>query len=71
MEVNCQPHTPTDLSPGPHWIGDWVGSRGVLDAAEKRKFSCSYRESNLNSSAVLTYVYKNKSTHILLDGFLF
>jgi hypothetical protein len=29
--------TPSERSPGTHWIGGWVGSRAVLDAVVKRK----------------------------------
>jgi hypothetical protein len=29
--------TPREKAPGTHWIGGWVGPRGVLDAVVKRK----------------------------------
>jgi hypothetical protein len=34
-----------------HRIGGWVGPRACLDAAEERKNSCPYRESNPGPSA--------------------
>jgi hypothetical protein len=30
--------TPGEIARGTHWIGDWVGPRGVLDDMEKWKF---------------------------------
>jgi hypothetical protein len=30
--------TPGERAPGTHWIGDWVGSRAVLDDVERKKF---------------------------------
>jgi len=30
--------TPRERAPGTHWIGDWVGTRAVLDAVVKRNF---------------------------------
>jgi hypothetical protein len=33
-------------APGAHWIGDWVGSRAVLDAVVKRKIPSPRKESN-------------------------
>jgi hypothetical protein len=32
-----RPLYPRERDPGTHWIGDWVGSRAVLDAVVKRK----------------------------------
>jgi hypothetical protein len=51
MEVRGQLHPPAASPPGkeplvPHWIGDWVGPRAVLDAVVKRKIPNSRRESN-------------------------
>jgi hypothetical protein len=37
---------------GAYWIGRWEGLRAGLDVKEKRKISCSYQESNLDSSVV-------------------
>jgi len=28
--------TPRERAPGTHWIGGWVGPRGILDAMVKR-----------------------------------
>jgi hypothetical protein len=28
---------------GPHWMGGWVGPGARVDAAEKKKISCSYQ----------------------------
>jgi hypothetical protein len=55
MELGCQLDALADLPPGEtalsnHWIGGWVGPRADLDFMEKRKISCSYRESNPYSS---------------------
>lgn len=40
IEVSAQLHTPAALTPGEapdiHWIGDWLGPRGSLDAVEER-----------------------------------
>jgi hypothetical protein len=38
--------TPRERAPGIHWLGGWVGSRAVLDAVVKWKFSSPHRESN-------------------------
>jgi hypothetical protein len=47
-----------------HWIGGWVRSRVCLDAVEKRKFSCTCRESNRGSPALslnsLSYVVEQQ-----------
>jgi hypothetical protein len=53
MEVSCQFHT-TDLIPGPespgtNRIGGLVGPRASLHAVEYRQFSCSCRETNLDT----------------------
>jgi hypothetical protein len=38
--------TPRETAPGTHWIGGWMGSRAILDAAVKRKIPSAHRESN-------------------------
>jgi hypothetical protein len=47
-----RPLYPRVKSPGTHWIGGWVGPTAGVYLAEKRKLSCSYRESNPDSSIV-------------------
>jgi hypothetical protein len=37
--------TPTEIAPGTHWIGGWVGPRAVLDAVVKRNIPSPRRES--------------------------
>jgi hypothetical protein len=41
MEVSGQLHVSAALPPlkdlGPHWVGDWLGSRVAVDALGKRK----------------------------------
>jgi hypothetical protein len=39
-----------------HWRGDWIGSRGGLDASKKRDISCGWGEFDLNSSDVYSLV---------------
>jgi hypothetical protein len=39
---------PEEIAPAIHWIGGRVGPRAGLDAVEKRKSSCRYRESDPN-----------------------
>jgi hypothetical protein len=38
---------------GIHWTGGWVGLQSQLGSSEKRKFACSYQESNLDSMVTL------------------
>jgi hypothetical protein len=38
--------TPRERAPGIHWIGDWVGTRAVLDAVVNRKIPSPRWESN-------------------------
>jgi hypothetical protein len=38
--------TPREGAPGTRWIGDWVGTRAVLDAVLKRKIPNPRRKSN-------------------------
>jgi hypothetical protein len=38
--------TPGETATGSCWIGGWLGLKAGLDAVEKRKISCLYRESN-------------------------
>jgi hypothetical protein len=45
--------TPGQKSPGNHWIGGWVGSSIGLNIADQRKISCSYWESNPDSSTCM------------------
>jgi hypothetical protein len=57
MEVSGQYHVPAALLPGKespfiHWIGGWVGPRGVLDAVVKRKIPRPRRESKSRTSIV-------------------
>jgi len=42
---------PTEIAPGIHWIGGWVGSRASLDAAVTRKIPSSSWHSNSRSSS--------------------
>jgi hypothetical protein len=44
--------TPREWAPGTHWIGDWVGTRAVLDAAVKRKIPSPRRESKSRTPIV-------------------
>jgi hypothetical protein len=44
--------TPTERALGTYWIGGWVGSRAVLDAAVKRKITNPRWESNPRTSIV-------------------
>jgi hypothetical protein len=44
--------------PGVRWIGDWVGLRAVLDAAENRKISFPCRESNAGCPACSPSLYR-------------
>jgi hypothetical protein len=57
MEVSGQLHAPAALPPGKaagtHWIGGWVGPRGVLDAVMKRKIPRPRQESNPRTPIVL------------------
>jgi hypothetical protein len=51
MEVSGQLHAPGrfypwERAPGTHWIREWVGPRGGLDAVVKRKIPNPRRESN-------------------------
>jgi hypothetical protein len=46
--------TPGKTAPGTHCIGGWVGPKAGLDVMEKSKISCTYRESNADSSVVQT-----------------
>jgi hypothetical protein len=39
-------HYPRGRNPGVHWIEGWKGPRDSLDVLEKRKISCSYRDSS-------------------------
>jgi hypothetical protein len=43
---------PKESVPGTHFIAGWMGSKSGLNAVDKRKNACSYRESNPNSSIV-------------------
>jgi hypothetical protein len=38
--------TPRERAPGTHWIGGWVGPRGVLNAVVKRKIPSPRQESD-------------------------
>jgi hypothetical protein len=38
--------TPTERTPGTHWIGGWVGPRAVLDTVVKRKIPSPHQELN-------------------------
>jgi len=38
--------TPRERAPGTRWIGGWVGSRALLDAAVNREIPSHRRESN-------------------------
>jgi hypothetical protein len=53
MEVGGQLHpcsfTPGKAIPNIDWLGGWVSPRASVDAAEKRKISCSCWELNLSS----------------------
>jgi hypothetical protein len=40
--------TTGERAPGSHWLGGSVGPRACLEAVEKRKISCLFRESNPN-----------------------
>jgi hypothetical protein len=54
MEEDSRPvrYTRWERDPFTHWIRGWVGFRGGLDAAEKRRISCPCRESNYDSSII-------------------
>jgi hypothetical protein len=57
MEVSNQLHAlaalpPRERAPGTNWIGDWVGSRTVLDAVVKRKVPSLLRESKPRTPTV-------------------
>jgi hypothetical protein len=42
--------TSGEITPGTHWIGDWVGSGAGMDAVEKNKI-CSCQDSNPGQQA--------------------
>jgi len=44
--------TPKERAPGTHWIGDWVGTRVILDMVMKRKISSPCQESNPRTSII-------------------
>jgi hypothetical protein len=45
--ASCSGHfTPTEIVPGTHWIGGWVGPRSILDAVVKKKIPSPCQESN-------------------------
>jgi len=43
--------TPRERAPGTHWIGDWVGTRAVLDTVVKEKFPTSIRNLTLETQS--------------------
>jgi hypothetical protein len=43
---------PGETDPGSYWTRRWLGPRIGMDVMENRKISCSYPESNLDSSVV-------------------
>jgi hypothetical protein len=49
--------TPTERTPGTHWIGGWVGLRTSLDAGARRKILCPRRGSNLDHPARSQIMY--------------
>jgi hypothetical protein len=55
--------TPRERYPGTHWIGGWVGPRGVLDAVVKRKIPSSHQESNPRTRIVQSVVNNEFLNH--------
>jgi hypothetical protein len=49
-----------------HFIGDWVGLRTGLNAAEKRRISCSCRQSNLGRLACSRSPYRLSYSDVYL-----
>jgi hypothetical protein len=43
--------TSSEIAPGTHWIGGWVGTIAGLDAVVKRKIPSPHRDSNPRSSS--------------------
>jgi hypothetical protein len=47
QSASCPGHfTPRERAPATHWIGGWVGPRGVLDTVVKKKIPSLCHESN-------------------------
>jgi hypothetical protein len=52
VSFTTRPLYPKERALGTYWIGDWVGSRAVLDAMVKRKIPNFRRDSNLDHPIV-------------------
>jgi hypothetical protein len=44
--------SPTERTPGTHWVGGWAGPRAILDAVVKRKIPSPRPESNLGAPII-------------------
>jgi hypothetical protein len=52
VELGAPASLPQECTSGTHWLSEWVGFRSRLNAMEKRKIPCGYRQPDPNFSIV-------------------
>jgi hypothetical protein len=55
--------TPSESSPGFHWIGGWVGTRATLDMSWTQKVANCYIGITLDAVPYLSYIWYTLNSH--------